>query len=75
MTFFITADGIVKEAYSSVINFNEHAKFVRKILEAEEKNSKEQNTEQAQAASGANADESGVETGGVVASENPFAGN
>lgn len=67
VTFFITADGIVKEAYTSVINFNEHAKFVRKILEAEEKNNKEENAEQAQAASGANADESGVQTEGAVA--------
>lgn len=77
VTYFITADGVVKDTCSSTINFSEHAKFVRKMLEAEEKNSKEQKTEQpeAQLASGANVDESGVQTEGAVASENPVAEN
>lgn len=76
VTFFIAADGIVKDACSSVVNYNEHVKFVRKMLEAEEKNPKEQNTEET-AASGTNAGaagEGGVQTeGAVVSEENPAA--
>ncbi|KAF8508189.1 thioredoxin-like protein [Hysterangium stoloniferum] len=36
VTFFIDSKGIVKDVLSSVINYNEHVKFVRKALEESE---------------------------------------
>ncbi|GJJ13197.1 hypothetical protein Clacol_007448 [Clathrus columnatus] len=45
VTYFITSDGIVKDVYSSVINYNDHVKFVRKILEVEEKEKEKDNKE------------------------------
>lgn len=36
----------MKDVYSSVVNFNDHTKFVRKLLESEEKNRKEAKAEE-----------------------------
>jgi len=33
VTFFIDSKGIVKDVFSSVVNYNDHVKFVRKALE------------------------------------------